>query len=219
MKKYALVLMLLVCLSSVGLASDTYDDVYQFPGNINQLLDRTYQMIHQTVEVDESLIYDVFLFDEYFMTLSAITRGEAIGMGLEGIRSYFELSLKKYDLNKQFMVLVMAHDPEDRMSDEDVISQVNLRNSRNQLLKAGLFDKYENVYVFSFSKELVELHTQGDQLINLQLPGDNGKIFETSFKRDYKKAVPWKVWELMNVLKSKDIYELPTDSSVLELID
>lgn len=207
MKKYALVLMLLVCLSSVGLASGTYDTVYQFPENMNQLLDRTYQMIHRTVEVDEKLIYDVFLFDEYFMTLSAITRGEATSMGLEGVRSYFELSLKKYDLNKQFMFLVMVYDPEDRMSDKDVISQVNLRNSRDQLLKAGIFDKYEDVYVFTFSKELAELHTQGDQLISLQLPGDNGEIFETSFKRTYKKAIPWKVWELMSILKSENIYE------------
>ncbi|MCK4259373.1 MAG: hypothetical protein KAX49_10370 [Halanaerobiales bacterium] len=190
-----LIFAFLLCFNAIGLAKE-----YQIPDNFNQLIDLTYETIYRSLKVDDNLFYDVYLFDEYCMALSALARTEIGELSLHEMKEYFQKSLKKYDSANNFLLLIMVQDLKNTIDLSDFPSQVEIQNSQGESLTGTALENYNPVFILNFPKEKVNNLLSQDQNITIQIKTADGPLGKVIFNRNYEKQIPEKIRELLQIL-------------------
>ncbi|AZR74154.1 hypothetical protein BBF96_12555 [Anoxybacter fermentans] len=203
MKLKIIPLFILILLISVTQTSSAEDQEYQIPDNFDQLVDITFKTIYRNIKVNENLFYDLYLFDENFMVLSAITRGQGFQLSLRQIKEYYKKSLDKYDLEKNFMLMVMAYDLNEKHDFSNLSSRIGIRNSKGKVIYGTELENYNSLFIISFPKEQVDQLLKDEKLIIIQFKEKNGQLYEVTYKRNYRDEIPVKIKELIEILKGE----------------
>ncbi len=193
-----LIFTFVICFYSIGLAEE-----YQIPDNFNQLTEITYQTIHRSLKIDQDLSYDIYLFDEYCMSLSTITRALNGDMSLREMKDYFQKSIKKYDPANNFLLLIMVNDLSKTLDLSEFPSKIKILNSKGEFLQGTVLENYSPVFILKFSREKVKELLNANQNITIQIPIKDEEIKEIIFKQNYEEEIPEKIRELMQILKEE----------------
>lgn len=195
-KTILLIFFALLCFSQISLAVD-----YEMPDNFNALMDQTYKCIYQYLDVDETLSYDLFLFDEYSLALSALSRGQVSDMTYEQIKGYFHMSLDLYRPDENFLLMVMIYEAGSTLDLSQLAAQVALQNSQNELLSGAKVEQFnDSIFILSFPKAQVEQFLKHDDNITVRLLGKTDTYHQVFFDKNYRKQIPAKITELVNLL-------------------
>lgn len=191
-----LIFFVLLCFPQVSFAVN-----YEMPDNFNALMDQTYKCIYQYLDVDETLSYDIFLFDEYSLALSALSRGQVGDMTYEQIKDYFHMSLDVYKPDENFLLMVMIYEASSTLDLSQLVAQVALQNSQNELLYGAQVEQYsDRIFIVSFPKGQVEQFLSKDDKITVRLQGKADTYHQIFFHKNYQEQIPAKITELVNLL-------------------
>lgn len=195
-------IILLVTVLVFCLSQGTWAEEYQAPENLQSLIDVTYNILYQPVDVDQNLYYDIFLFDDYCMALSALAHGGVSGMSLDSIKEYYQDTVDQYEPAKNFLLMVLVSDPDYLEDPTNFASHVVIRNSKNEVIVGEEYENYANTsYIVSFPKAQIEKLLENEQNITIQITSGKDQVQTITYNRNYSEQIPAEMTKLLNVLR------------------
>lgn len=212
MRKFLLLIALLVlCVSATALAEE-----YQMPDNFSTLMDTTYNILYRSVKVDSKLSYDIFLFDNYCLALSALTRGQVASMTYQEIKEYYQESLDRYHPENNFMLMISISDPSTITDIANFPKRIAIVNSKKEAIYGQEVENYgDTVFVVGFPLDKVNELLAKDKKITIQINSRVNKTNTITFSKDYQSEIPAEICKLVKLFEVRDPVQntQPTDPS------
>lgn len=201
MRKFLLLIALLVlCASAAALAEE-----YQMPDNFNALMDTTYNVLYRSVKVDAKLSYDVFLFDNYCLALSALTRGQVASMSYNQIKEYYQESLDRYHPESNLLLMISISDPTTITDIANFPKHISIVNSKKEVIYGQEVENYgDAVFVVGFPMDKVNELLAKDKKITIQINSRPNKTNTITYDKNYQSKIPAEVCKLVKLFEIRD---------------